>query len=172
MTSWHSRGMATISLLLLMGVTSAMLAALWYAQAQNRTQVDATQIALDRNLARQVVWQRVYNALTLASDVQPPVFEAPAGHADDWWIAGTLDSGTAVAVMSQGTLLVGLPPNLPANHPAHTALLARGVHHRRQPGGLARHAVVCWRRPTPRPLATSVVESPCIRALNPTAALN
>ena len=72
MTGWHSRGMATISLLLLMGVTSAMLAALWYAQAQNRTQVDATQIALDRNLARQVVWQRVYNALTLASDVQPP----------------------------------------------------------------------------------------------------
>ncbi|MDP4671478.1 MAG: hypothetical protein NWS33_07400 [Burkholderiaceae bacterium] len=121
MTGWHSRGMATISLLLLMGVTSAMLAALWYAQAQNRTQVDATQIALDRNLARQVVWQRVYNALTLASDVQPPVFEAPAGHTDDWWIAGTLDSGTAVAVMSQGTLLVGLPPNLPANHPAHTA---------------------------------------------------
>jgi hypothetical protein len=121
MTGWHSRGMATISLLLLMGVTSAMLAALWYAQAQNRTQVDATQIALDRNLARQVVWQRVYNALTLASDVQPPVFEAPAGHTDDWWIEGTLDSGTAVAVMSQGTLLVGLPPNLPANHPAHTA---------------------------------------------------
>ena len=52
MTGWHNRGMATISLLLLMGVTSAMLAALWYAQAQNRTQVDATQIALDRNLAR------------------------------------------------------------------------------------------------------------------------
>ena len=127
MTGWHNRGMATISLLLLMGVTSAMLAALWYAQAQNRTQVDATQIALDRNLARQVVWQRIYNALTLASDPQPPVFEAPVGHTDDWWIVGTLDSDTAAAVMRQGTLLVGLPPNLPANHPAHTARYWRGA---------------------------------------------
>ena len=121
MKGWHNRGMATISLLLLMGVTSAMLAALWYAQAQNHAQVDATQIALDRDLARQVVWQRVYNALTLASDPQPPVFEAPVGHTDDWWIAGTLDSKTAAAVMSQGTLLLGLPPNLPADHPARTA---------------------------------------------------
>ena len=121
MISWQNRGMATISLLLLMGVTSAMLSALWYAQAQHRVQVDATQIALERSLGRQVIWQRVYNALTLTSDVQPPVFEAPTGHTDDWWIADTLDSETAAVVMSRGTLLAGLPPNLPADHPAHTA---------------------------------------------------
>ena len=55
MMGLRNRGMATISLLLLMGITSAMLAALWHAQAQNRTQVNATQIALERSLARQVV---------------------------------------------------------------------------------------------------------------------
>lgn len=131
MMGLRNRSMATISLLLLMGITSAMLAALWHAQAQNRTQVNATQIALERSLARQVVWQRVYNALTLsgngstASALQPPVFVAPAGHADDWWIAGTLGSKTSTAVMGQGTLLAGLPPNLPADHPAHTALYWR-----------------------------------------------
>ena len=116
----HNRGMATISLLLLMGITSAMLAALWYAQAQNHIQVNATQIALQRGLARQVVWQRVYNVLTLSPAQQPPAFEAPAGHADDWWIAGTLGLENATAVMNQGTLLAGLPANLPADHPAHT----------------------------------------------------
>lgn len=118
--------MATISLLILMGVTTAMLATMWQAQNQTRAQVEATQIALTRDLARQVIWQRVYNALTTTvAGATLPAYAPPTTHTNDWWVADALTPEATATMMAHGTPLTGLPDDLPVNHPARTALYWR-----------------------------------------------
>ena len=122
-------GLATISILTLMAIASAILTVMWRHQAQMSHQNTAIQIASARERDRQVVWQRLREGLMQRPrpSVLATPFTAPTGRIADWWQTGVSPDDHEAAVISQGQRLTGWPTSLPANHPIRQALFWREV---------------------------------------------
>jgi hypothetical protein len=115
---WQT-GLATMSLLVVLSIGSALTAAMWHSAGATHRQDLAERTAMQRGIDWQVAWHRLHEHYRLAPDALAD--DALRSRlADHWWVAAGADPATLATLMASAQpLVVGAAP-IPPTHNLRT----------------------------------------------------